>query len=255
MQSYLNLCERWWQDWLSGTPIASAAVRSRFDLDAAPEPYLPFEPGHNPLVVLTTNPGATMPHQRREQIIGGQSVVSPSMRYAEAAEALSRFYVEHLSGPAARRISAQRTLATASGYTGVLQVECCPWHSPELPGKNAFVDLLNADVALTEYTQILHAFLASHPVLAISAVSSRDSLASSSLPLSPWLAWQRDLIGLRQSHAELVPLVRKGERVTSAALVDRSGPAVKALVLMQGSNQLPGAEGRAILAPALAPAV
>lgn len=196
-----------------------------------------------------------MPHQLRAQILARRSVVTPSMRYAEAAEALSRFYIEHLSGAAARRIAAQRALATASGYTGIYQVECCPWHSPALPDKAAFVELLNTDAALIEYTQALQAFLEPHPVLVISAVSSRDSLASPSLPLSPWLAWQRDLIGLRQSDAELVPLVRKGERITSAALVDRTGPVVKAFVLMQGSNQLPGREGRAILAPALAPAV
>jgi hypothetical protein len=249
---FFSLCERWWQSWLAEMPGASEGVRSRFDLNAAPEPYLPFEPGAGPLVVLTTNPGATMPHQHREQIMRGQSVVTPSMSYAEAADALSRFYVEHLSGAAAQRIAGQRAVATEAGYTGVLQVESCPWHSPKLPDKTTFIKLLAADTELAEYTQELHAFLEPRPVIAISAVSSRASLASSDIPLSPWLAWQRDLIGLRQPYAEMVPLVWKGPRITAAALVERRGGGVKALVLMQGGNHLPGANGRATLASALA---
>lgn len=254
-EPYLVLCERWWQSWLAGTPPASPAVRRQFDVDAAPEPYLPFDPGADPLVVLTTNPGATMPHQRRDEILAGGSVVTPSMRYAEAAEALSRFYVAHLRGPAAHRIAAQQALARESGYSGVLQVECCPWHSAQLPGKTGIAELLARDPDLAAYAEALRGFLAARPVLAISAVSSRATLASPDLELSPWLRWQRDFLDLRQDRAELVPLVRKAGRVTAAALVDRRGPGVKALVLMMGGNHLPGASGRALLANALRPGV
>jgi hypothetical protein len=251
MIPYLELCERWWQSWLAGEARASAQIRARYDLDAAPEPYIPFKPGENPLVVLTTNPGATMPHQLRDRILAGQSVLTPTMRYAEAADALSRFYVANLTGAAALRIAAQRALASKVGYTGVFQVECCPWHSAQTPGKAEIVKLLTADAVLSEYIQALSGFMAPRSVLVISAVSSRADLSTPDLPLSPWLQWQRDLIGMRQSDAEMVPLVWKGERVTSAALVDRTGAAVKVLLLMQGGNHLPGPHGRAILAAAL----
>jgi hypothetical protein len=173
------------------------------------------------------------------------------MRYAEAAEALSRFYVAKLTGAAAHRIAAQRALALKAGYTGVFQVECCPWHSAQTPGKAEIVKLLAADAALSEYIQALSGFMAPRSVLVISAVSSRADLSTPDLPLSPWLQWQRDLVGLRQSDAEMVPLVWKGERVTSAALIDRTGAAVKVLLLMQGGNHLPGPDGRAILVDAL----
>jgi hypothetical protein len=138
-----------------------------------------------------------------------------------------------------------------AGYSGVFQVECCPWHSARTPGKAEIVKLLAADASLSQYVQALSAFMAPRPVLVISAVSSRADLSTPDLPLSPWLQWQRDLIGLRQADAEMVPLVWKGERVTSAALVDRTGAAVKVLLLMQGGNHLPGPHGRAILAAAL----
>jgi hypothetical protein len=251
MNCYFRLCEQMWQQWLAGEPTATEAVRRSFDLDAAPEPYLPFQPGDIPLVVLTTNPGATMPHQRREQIMENRSVLTPQMPYAEAAEVLSRFYCDHLSGQAARRIAAQRELARKSGYSGVLQVECCPWHSAALSGKTAFMKVLAGDDALMEYVSALRTFLEPQPVLVISAVSSRDSLDAARLSLSPWLDWQLRLIALQQAKAERVALVSKGVRVTCTALVDRSGPAVKAAVLMQGSNQLPGPAGRETLASAL----
>lgn len=237
---------------MAGEELASEPVRSRFDLGAAPEPYLPFNPGSNPLVVVTTNPGATMPHQRRDHILAGQSVATPSMSYAEAAEAFSRLYVEQLTNAAGRRVHTQRALALAAGFTGVLQVECCPLHSPQLPGKSTFVQLLDADPALSEYVQVLRDFLEPQPVLAISAVAPRADLVQPGLQLSDWLRWQCDLIGLSPSRADLVPLVWKGQQVTGTALVEKQKSAVKAMVLMKGSNNLPAEPGREIMASALA---
>jgi hypothetical protein len=75
----------------------------------------------------------------------------------------------------------------------------------------------------------LRRFLAEIPVLALSAISSRADLRSRDVLLSPWLSWQHDLLGLRQDRSDLVPLVEKGSKVTAAALVDRTGPRVKAL--------------------------
>ena len=253
MQKYLELCERWWQTWLEGKPMVSPAIASRFDLNAAPEPYLQFGSGDRPLIVLTTNPGGTMPHQLRDEVLGGQGVINKSMTYAKASVALAAFYSTHLTGPARQRIGAFQSVAGASDHTHVLQLECIPWHSSKLPDKSDLPDLFQADIALAEYSAALAEVLQAAAVLVISAVSSRADLSSPKLPLSPWLAWQRDLVGLNPDRAEMIPLIRKGEKVTSAALVDRSGASPKALVLMQGGNHLPGEIGREPLARALRP--
>src|SRR5690349_3636766 len=83
--NYLSFCESLWRDWLKGTPEVSPFVRSRFDLDAAPEPYLQFQSQESPLVALTTNPGATMPHQMRKNIQKARGVIRCTMSYKQVA--------------------------------------------------------------------------------------------------------------------------------------------------------------------------
>ena len=236
--SYLDLCEALWRAWVRGEARLSPELGTLFDLDAAPEPYLSFDAGPEPLVVLTTNPGAPMPHQRRSAIRSGRSPASSEMGYSAVARAMADYYRRHLTGAAARRIRGQLELASAAGYDGVLQVECCPWHSPRLPNKGRLVRSLTADQQLSRYVEALKRYLSHRPVLAISAVSSRRPL-NPEAGLSPWLQWQRALMGLEPT--DFIPLVRKGSSITSAALVDaRRTP--KALVLMMGGNHLPSIE-------------
>ena len=252
--AYYSFCEELWRDWLADRLELPAFIRAEFDTGSAPEPWLPFGAGHSPLVALTTNPGASMPHQLRATILAGRSVVRPEMRYAEAAAALATFYEAELTGPARRRIAALEHLAMRAGYDGVVQVECCPFHSGRLPKKEALVRLIEAGGLLGTYVAQLRDFIATRPVIVVSAVSSRAPLSPESLRLSPWLAWQVYLMGLDLSRAELVPLVWKREATTSAALVDRGAPVPRALVLMMGGNHLPGETGLRRLAAALAPA-
>ena len=94
-------------------------------------------------MVLTTNPGATLPFQRRAEILAGQSVVGPHVPYAAAASAFASYYARELTGPARRRLRAVQQLAALASYEGVLQVECVPFHSPDLPRK----DMLLRDTA------------------------------------------------------------------------------------------------------------
>jgi hypothetical protein len=74
-----------WRDWLEHRLSASPFIPQTFDLDAAPEPYIRFGAGNRPLVVLTTNPGYTMPHQRWEYVQRAHGPLRPSMDYASAS--------------------------------------------------------------------------------------------------------------------------------------------------------------------------
>lgn len=248
--NYLDLCESWWKGWLADTLQISPDIRALFAMDALPEPYITFQSGNNPLFVLTTNPGGVMPHQQRENIFNNiDCSLNPNISYTEAANVLAKIYCTYLQKtPAGRRITTQNNLALSVGYSGVFQVESCPWHSKSLPDKSTFLKLLKSDQALTEYTQSLREFLVDKPVLVVSAVSSKTSISIENLTSSDWLGWQKELIGFDQSRCRLVPLVYKNEeKITSAALIDNSGPCVKVIVLTQGSNNFPSVEGQKIL--------
>lgn len=253
MNSYLTRSESLWRDWLDGRvrPLVPRLARL-FDLEAMPEPWLDFDAGARPLVVLTTNPGGTMDHQLRSAIVRGDGPIREQMSYAEAAKALAAYYQQVLAGTSAgRRIRALLEVAREAGYDGVLQAECIPWHSADLPNKARLLGLLRGEPTLTAYLRDLRAFLDPRPVLAVSAVSSRLDLTDREAPLSPWLQWQAKLLGIDPRRAERHPLVKKGARVTGTALIDPSFSEPKALVLMMGSNNLPGAEGKRRLVEAL----
>ena len=61
----IELCEALWREWLARSLEVSPLVTSTFDMNATPEPYLSFNVGQQPLIALTTNPGATMAIQAR----------------------------------------------------------------------------------------------------------------------------------------------------------------------------------------------
>lgn len=208
-------------------------------------------PGRRPLVTLTTNPGATLPIQRRSEIDAGRSVVDAKDSYAAAAGAFAAYYARELKGPARRRIEALRRLALLAGYEGVLQVECIPFHSPKLAGKHSLLQRIGDDPLLACYFEALRSYLPHHAVVAVSAVSTRESLGPNILKRSKWLGWQADLLGIDAADMEFLPLVSKGTSVTCAALLAKQGVAPKALVLMMGSNQLPAEDGLRRLAGAL----
>ena len=82
MDDYIAFCEeKLWCAWKQDT----LSMPLRFDRDAAPEPYLYFGTSSNKLVALTTNPGATMRHQRHAAVRAGTGPLREEDRYAEAA--------------------------------------------------------------------------------------------------------------------------------------------------------------------------
>ena len=166
------------------------------------------------------------------------------------------------ASPARHRIKAFLRLAESAGHEGLLQVEACPFHSANLPNKPKLVRAVesNSNSLLREYTEHLRAFLTSHHVVGLSAISSTVSLTATGTQLamrsSIWLPWFAALIGLDPSQATHVELTRKDlegrpSTVTAAGLVATVNGRRKALVLMMGGNRLPGEGGLAALAGAL----
>lgn len=250
MEAYFAFCERLWRQWLDGEIRVTPYIAKVLKLDAVPEPYLHFGPAHDPLIVLTTNPGDVMEHQRRESIDRSHDLLKRSMDYATAERALADFYERKLKGKARTRIEAVKNIADVCGNKGVLQIELIPFHSSQLPDKARVLREIGSDEVCSEYLRHVRAAIRERSVLCISAVTTRMAL-SKEIELSPWLSWQTSIMNLDRSTAEFLPLVYKGGRVTCAALISKRPGCVKALVLMQGSNQLPDAVGRRMLADSI----
>jgi hypothetical protein len=217
---FISFCESLWQDWLAGKLETSSFVSRAFDMDAAPEPYIVFGSVPNALIVLTTNPGKAMPHQRRKavQAGGGGGPLSAVIDYATAAKTLGAFYERQLAGrPAGRRIAAMRALSALVGAEGVVQVEACPFHSWSLPDKMGLLQEIDDGGLLTRYVQQARAFLIPRPVVAISAAPFQMSLGPE-VARSRWVVWLSELAGLNLKDADLIPLVTRGEKVTALAL-------------------------------------
>ncbi|GEM_PF-4054215 len=262
---YGSFCDRLWFDWLADRLPNSAFYGGRFDARSAPEPWLEFRAGSNPLVAVTTNPGGSMDHQSHTAVVGGtSSIIKPSHTYREATEGLGHFYETSLrkGSLALHRITAFLRLAECAGYEGLLQVEACPFHSANLPNKQKLVQAVesNSNSLLREYTEHLGAFLKPHHVVGLSAISSRVSLTATgveeAMRRSVWLPWFAKLVGLELSKALHIELTRKHihgstSNVTAAALVANVNGRRKALVLMMGGNRLPGESGLTALAGAL----
>ena len=250
-QDFVELCETLWRDWLAGVLKVSPFVDATFDTEAAPEPYISFHAGERSLVALTTNPGATMAHQLRRTVQRGNGPLNSSIDFATAARILGPFYEQELpsKNPARHRIAKLSNLAHLVGADGVLQVEACPFHSPLLSMVKKRALLLEAGEGgfMTRYVASLRGFISQHPVVVISAVSAQVSLQYG-LKMSPWIEWQANIAGVNLETASFVPLVTKGPKTTCGAFVSSVDGAQKVLVLMMGSNNLPGGESLETLA-------
>lgn len=250
--SYKGFCENLWRQWLDGSLELSPFIQATFQVGYAPEPYLCFDDGSNPLIVLTTNPGAGLDGiQDLNSILSGNSIVQPSNPYSQAAIKFAGYYAEHLPGQARRRIEGLRQLAQLSGCSGVVQIECCPFHSKSLPNKEELVRWSTFDKLLSSYVASLKSYLADKDVFIMSAVGSKNDLAAGSIRLSPWLKWQDDLVGFQLSRAAFKPIVRKGTKTTAALLVDKSAGRSKSLFLMMGGNHLPSRDGLEVMGRSL----
>jgi len=253
--NYIDLCESLWRDWLGESLDVSSSIESTFDLQAAPEPYVLFNAGMQPVVFLLTNPGQTMSHQLQENV--KKDDVGPLTRninYATAAQNLGVHYQTELIKPgnqAGHRIVRMLELSRLVGAHGVINVETCPFHSHSLPNKMKLLKESTQVGFMKTYVQSLQTYLTEKPVVIVSAVSSKESLHGET-KVSEWLAWQAQIAGLNFAAASFTPLVKKGDKTTCGAFVSTGVGvrATKALVLMMGSNNLPGDEGLKLLADA-----
>jgi len=253
-EDFVQLCETLWQEWLAESLTVSPFVEATFDMNAAPEPYVSFNAGRRPLIALTTNPGQTMPHQLRSHVQQGNGLLNRRMDYAEAARVLGPFYKQELSprNPAKHRITRLLHLSSLLGTDGVLQIDACPFHSSFLtmPKKFALIREVEQDGLLARYVDAVQRYIASQSVVIVSAVATRESLASG-MTVSPWLAWLSEIAGLDLKHASFVPLVSRETKTTCGAFAASARDVMKAHVLMMGSNNLPSAEGLKVLSGAL----
>jgi hypothetical protein len=248
---FFAYCDVLWRNWLDGQlPEPHPFVQKWFDLDAAPEPYLIHKVGDRPLVGLLTNPGPMLDVQARAAILRGGPIPADK-GYDGAAVAFARWYSENLPGKAARRRNeALLALAEQLGYDGLLTAECCPFHSPELEEKAKLVGVFEDDLLLRDYVARLRQFLRPRPVVVVSAVATNKYLHPT-MNLSPWLAWQASLVGIRLDRATFVKLTGSSDKITAAALVDVVDGMPKALSMMMGGNNLPGDGGLSELAAAM----
>jgi hypothetical protein len=258
---FMDLCEELWRDWLEERLDLPEFSRPPFNLAAAPEPYVLYDVGSNPLVMLLTNPGGTMPHQLRENVRtagSGPYPLTEDMRYADAAARLGEFYGDMESKRAARaRVDAMKNLARLSGHSGVIQVDACPFHSENLPmvHKLRIVRMSGEAGFMQRYSRLLRSFLEPHSVVVVTGAGSGKSLDSAD-ELPEWPAWNAGLLGLTPRPEGFIELVgRDGsqgpKKTTVAALVQRNGNIAKALVRSMGNNNLPAKVGLEELARAI----
>jgi hypothetical protein len=186
-----------------------------------------------------------MPHQHFEQIHQGKSVVLKNDSYFENAKRLADFYSTQLPGNARIRVEAMKRLTTLYGSQGFTQVECVPFHSRNLPQKNAVMQFCKEDTNLGDYIKLLKEYLLDKTVLAVSAVGSTKEIACSENYFSEWLRWQSEIMEFSFAAANKYEIVRHKTtgRVTGALLVSQRGNTRKGFFLMMGTNSLPGPEG------------
>lgn len=245
---YYAYVEQLWCEWLDGRLADCDELRDRFQLDYAPEPYINFDTGNEPLNVLLTNPGKGLAIQHRNRIRAGRSPIPADGSYASIAGELGNVYRRLLKRKAAgRRISAMLNVARRAGKDGVKQFESIPFHSAKLPGKRKLPELIRGTCALNEYVQHLKVLLENCSVIALSAVSSKVLLTPNVVLSHPWLRWQAGNMGLDGARLELEPLVKKGRKVTCGFVYSHLSRGISGFVLMMGGNHFPGPAGQLAL--------
>lgn len=242
---YLQFCDQLWRDWLDGKIQVPDMMYRMFELDAAPEPYIPFRAGLRPLVALTTNPGWVMSHQTRAAVEAGRGPLASSMDYSAASKVLGEFYLTNLPAPAARRVAALGSLSALLGFDGVLEVESCPFHSRSVRNKAALLRVIEAGGLLGKYVRLLEDFLKKRTVVVLSAVSTRHRMPER---LTAWARFQAHLAGMDLNQAQFIGLPNAEHRVTAGGLISGFTEGTKILVLMMGGNHLPAAQNLRSLA-------
>jgi hypothetical protein len=244
LKSYVEFCENsLWVPWKE----ERLSVPEPFDRDAIPEPYVYFRPDNNdPLIVLTTNPGATMCHQCRLAVKHGSGPVRETQTYDAAARELGQFYEKELGRrPAGVRIRKMLCLSEMMQLNGVLQVEAVPFHSPSFPQKRTFLRGCAGTEPFFSYAEALTALLHDCRVVAIQASNKPERNPSE----SDWLSWIARTAGLDTTSAQSHAL--KQTKGKSTVVAWTSPNRQKAIVLSVGGTWLPSRDGLRMLAEVL----
>lgn len=245
-ERFLTYCDDVWSQWLAGELDFGSFACVPFETGVAPEPYVRYRAGDDPLVVLLTNPGGPMKIQERGFIKSDLAQpVNSKMSWAEASVAFGKHYRDKLPGTAGNRIGGMIEIANGLGREGVLQVDACPVHSSRLPMKRKgdVVRAFGTDCLVGRHAQLVQEYLRPYPVVALTAAPTRAGLTAKD-QLSEWAAWVAGIAGVDIEHAEFVELVKKDSgKITAAALVSGVNGVPKALVRMMGGNHLPATEG------------
>ena len=248
-------CEKIWKDWIvqGKDAFTNHTDEHSFQLDFAPEPYLMFgEDGDDldALYVLTTNPGGAIPVQAHDYILHGKSVISSQMPYSMVSRKFAEFYLNDsaINSNAKKRIDKILRLANMIGKSRVIQIESCPFHSPDFPAKSHFIKTTQDNDFYKEYNKKLKSFLSDKVVLIVSAASSQKSLSLESISNSTWLKWQANLISFDLQNSDFIKIVEKEGKTTSGLAISHHGDDKKSIFLTMGSNNLPSSDGLKTLA-------
>ncbi len=101
----------------------------------------------------------------------------------------------------------------------LITFECFPFHSPKLPKKEALIK--NLDEFLSNYRDALKQYLVSKSIVYVSAIGTKASISRKEIEKNSWLRWVMDLIGMGFMNAKIYPLANKGDKITSALLLDK----------------------------------
>jgi hypothetical protein len=227
---FKDYCERLFAAWRIDPTLQEPELGPLFQMEYAPEPYFEIRKGKQPLHMLLTNPGAAMEFQHRSNL------PNDYLSFAAISQTvyLSEGFRREGGANAYRRLMKSLAFAEYLGFDGLINVETIPFHSANLSKQKALTLSCSSPV-LGRYQQELKAELIAQPVLMVAACGSKESISTSTLTQSAWLAFQMDVAGINPDELELEPLTRKGEKVTSALLRGSN----KYIVLTMGSNNLP----------------
>ena len=127
-------------------------------------------------------------------------------------------------------------LSRLAGYEGVIQIELCPFHSRNLPEKNALLKHYNTNSQLKHYEKLLKEILSENSVITLAAVGTSAPISIASITTRHWLNWQANLIGFNSELGKVLPITRKDKKVTSAFVYSESASSVNGFILMMGGN-------------------
>jgi hypothetical protein len=265
---YFDFCDEIVREYFADTLLEGIypPLQEIFDFEFMPEPYLPLltSDQHLPsgylkwLHVLSANPGEGLSIQRKSYVCAGKiEGVSDKVPYSQFAHRLFRKYEEFF--PTRKDLKkgighfrSAQDLAELSVYPGALQIDSVPWHSERLDvrHKDTLPSLIKNDRRTKQYCALLRDYLHDCAVISIDGARGRseESISRDSFN-NEWMKFKADLIGMDIDNATFSPILKKGKKITAAAM--NVGGSAKVMYCVRGHNHLPGKDGLRALAKLL----